>query len=312
MERISEKKFVLVKRKTRLDELIARFNSASQAKFYIEHLGADFSDYEQEHNEYLQALAQAIDAIGRVGRLHVLERAYLPNFLFGPEDIVIAIGQDGMVANTLKYLCGQPLLGVNPSPRRWDGVLLPFLVHDLHTVLPEVIKGGRRRKEVTMACARLNDGQTLLAVNDLFVGQKTHVSARYQLSFGEKTEAQSSSGIIISTGLGSTGWFKSVLAGSQGVVSTISGRPVAIRSKDSFMWDSDYLYFSVREPFPSKTTGVDLIFGKVLKTKPLKIMSHMAENGVIFSDGIESDFLLFNSGMEATVGIAEKKGILVV
>ena len=52
MDRLSERKIVLVKRKTRLDELISRFNSASQAKFYVEHLGADFSDYEQEHEEY--------------------------------------------------------------------------------------------------------------------------------------------------------------------------------------------------------------------------------------------------------------------
>ena len=38
----------------------------------------------------------------------------------------------------------------------------------------------------------------------------------------------------------------------------------------------------------------------------------MAENGVIFSDGIEKDFLEFNSGTQAVIGIAERKGVLVV
>jgi len=38
----------------------------------------------------------------------------------------------------------------------------------------------------------------------------------------------------------------------------------------------------------------------------------MPENGVIFSDGMESDFLNFNSGMDATVTLADKKGRLVV
>ena len=38
----------------------------------------------------------------------------------------------------------------------------------------------------------------------------------------------------------------------------------------------------------------------------------MPENGVIFSDGIESDYLAFNAGMQATIGVAERAGRLVV
>jgi hypothetical protein len=68
----------------------------------------------------------------------------------------------------------------------------------------------------------------------------------------------------------------------------------------------------VREPFPSRTTRASLVFGKITLETPLKITSHMAKNGVIFSDGIESDFLEFNSGSTAVVTIAEKKGLLVV
>ena len=45
MERLTENKIILVTRPTRLDELIGRFNTVQQAQFYIEHLGADFSDY---------------------------------------------------------------------------------------------------------------------------------------------------------------------------------------------------------------------------------------------------------------------------
>lgn len=40
--------------------------------------------------------------------------------------------------------------------------------------------------------------------------------------------------------------------------------------------------------------------------------SQMAENGVIFSDGIEKDFWEFNSGTSAIICVAEKKGCLVV
>jgi hypothetical protein len=44
----------------------------------------------------------------------------------------------------------------------------------------------------------------------------------------------------------------------------------------------------------------------------MRLISQMPENGVIFSDGIESDYLEFNSGTLAEIGIAEKKGQLVV
>jgi NAD kinase len=312
MSHALETKLILVKRRSRLDELIVRFNSVAQAKFYVEHLGADFSDYQQEHDEYTAAVAAANDILSRIGRVQILERTYLSNFLFGKEDVVVVVGQDGLVANTLKYLDGQPLLGVNPAPRRWDGVLLPFKVADLRKVVPEVLNQRRKQKEVSMALARLSDGQTLFAVNDLFIGQRTHVSARYQIQYQEIAESQSSSGIIISTGLGSTGWLKSILAGAAGVTGAVARQTPAVKLSEPFTWDADYLYFSVREPFPSRATGTRLVFGKITPSQPLRVTSKMAENGVIFSDGIENDFLEFNSGVSATIGLAEKKGILVV
>jgi NAD kinase len=312
MERLSENKIVLVRRKTRLDELIQRFNTASQAKFYIEHLGADFSDYQKEHAIYNDAVAEAEKVLGKLGRIEVIDRQFLPNYIFGPKDIVIAIGQDGMVANTLKYLDDQPLIGVNPDPGRWDGVLLPFQVRDLKLIVPEVFKNTRPIKEITMAKAVLNDGQHLYAVNDLFIGQKSHVSARYRLQLGNVQEEQSSSGIIISTGLGSTGWLKSILAGTSGIANQFIKSKISLEIPKRLDWSSDYLCFSVREPFPSKTTGATLVFGMITTVKPLRVLSQMPENGIIFSDGIEADYLSFNAGISARIEVAEKKGKLVI
>jgi NAD kinase len=311
MERQTENKIILIRRKTRLDDLIFRFNTTSQAKFYIEHLGADFADYQQEHDAYNQAVQKAQDILSRFGIVQIVDRSFLPNFIFGRDDLIVAIGQDGLVANTLKYLDRQLLIGVNPDPKRWDGVLLPFKVIDLATIVPETFKGCRKVKEVTMAKTKLNDGQILYAVNDFYIGQKTHTSARYLIRCGSRSEPQSSSGIIISTGLGSTGWLRSVLTGAAAIVN-INGERKQQFKLQPLRWDANQLYFSVREPFPSKTSQASLVFGTVSKSKPLKILSQMAENGVVFSDGIESDFLEFNSGVEATVTIAEKKGMLVV
>lgn len=311
-ERASENKIVLVKRKTRLEDLIARYNTIDQAKFYIEHLGADFSDYTLEDEIYKSAITSAYRQMEQLGRVQVVDREHISNYIFGKYDIVVAVGQDGLVANTLKYLSTQLLIGVNPDPKRWDGVLLPFLVNEITSVLSDVFKGKRRSRKVTLAKAVLNDEQVLYAVNDLFIGRKTHVSARYLIELGGKSEQQSSSGIIVSTGLGSTGWFKSIAAGAFGIVQGLSSTSGIHNQQNNFDWDSQYLYYSVREPFPSKTSGTDLVFGKINRNRPLKIISQMPENGVIFSDGIEDDYLQFNSGVEATITIAEKTGHLVV
>lgn len=311
MDRRTENKIVVIVRRTRLDDLIVRFNTEDQARFYVEHLGADFSEYQTEDRVYKQAVRDAENILAHHGRVQVVDRAFVPNFIFGPRDTVVAIGQDGLVANVLKYLDDQVLVGVNPDSKRWEGVLLPFTLADLDLVMPEVFAKKRPVADVTMAEAKLNNGQTLLAVNDLFVGPRTHTSARYALRIGSKVEDHSSSGIIVSTGLGSTGWLRSVLAGATGVASALAGRPLKINERKPVKWDADYLYFSVREPWPSKTSGAEITFGKVTQHQPLILESHMPENGVIFSDGIESDFLEFNSGTEATITIARRKGHLV-
>ena len=320
----TDQKLVLVTRPTRLQELIVRYNTVQQARFYIERLGADFGDYEAEDRQYREVLEQVSVELQAAGRLQVIDRAFLPSFIFGPQDTVVVLGQDGLVANTLKYLDGQPLIGVNPDPLRWDGVLLPFQAGDLRLILRDVLRGQRPRKEVTLAKAELNDGQTLYAVNDLFIGRRSHVSARYELALGERAERQSSSGIIVSTGLGSTGWFKSVLAGAAGVIRGATGQPALLESAALYTgadenaadpraaWDAQQLYFAVREPFPSRTTAAELVFGRIDTTRPLRVISQMPEDGVIFSDGVESDFLVFQAGVEATIGLAERQGVLVV
>lgn len=312
MNRLTETKIILVVRSTRLADLKAKFATKSQARFYVSSLGGDFEDYEREDAAYQHAIARAQHTLSELGRVQVVQRAFLPNFVFGAQDIVVAIGQDGLVANTLKYLNSQPLVGVNPDPKRYDGQLLPFQVPHLDKVMREVLRGGRRKREVTMAEARLNTGLSLCAVNDIFIGIKSHGSARYRIILGNTAEDHSSSGIIVSTGLGSTGWFKSLMAGSI-AVAVASGRATAEGATDmAFPWESQHLFFTVREPFPSNNTGALLVFGKVTPEMPLVVESQMGENGVIFSDGIEQDFIEFNSGSKATINLSQRKGLLVV
>ena len=302
-----QNRYILVTRKTRMEELVERFNTWPQAKFYLEHNQVDASDYLAEHDTYLRCLHEAEHFLKERGVFQRIERKYLPNYLFGPADIIVVIGQDGLVANTLKYLNGQPVIGINPDPARWDGKLLCFAMEDLKSAVTRTESGRASYQHITLAEATSNDGQRLLAVNDLFVGPRSHTSARYGLHYGGMREVQSSSGIIVSTGFGSTGWFQSILAGAMGVMGNRSHH-----LQNGFRWDEQRLQFTVREPFPSKTTGTSLVFGEVTPQKSLVLESFMPDNGVVFSDGIEQDCIPFNSGCVLKIAIAETTGVLVV
>jgi len=307
----NERKVIMVTRKTRLEDLIAKYLTAAQARFYVEHLGADFSDYQREHDIYWRQRHHAGQALAQWGRYQIIDRSFLPNFIFGPSDIVVALGQDGLVANTMKYLDGHPLIGVNPDTARYDGILLPFVTGDLTALLAEVAAERRPFKAVTMAKAALTDGQVLHAVNDLFIGARTHTSAIYEIAAGDRKETQSSSGLIVATGLGSTAWFKSIVTGSLAIAGAFGSERAATPYAPS-PWDSGELRFAVREPFPSRTSQTNLVCGRVTASERLRLRSLMPENGVIFSDGIEADRLDFNSGTEVQITVAQRQGRLVV
>src|SRR5690242_15194233 len=141
-------KVVLVTRKTRLAELVERFNTRAQAKFYIEHSDGDFTEYEREDDAY----QRSVDAVRRaieVGlKVQVIDRDLVPTYIFLPQDLVVTLGQDGLVANTAKYVGRQPVVAVNPDPERFDGILLPFLPNQVTGAIEHVLNGRCRIRAV--------------------------------------------------------------------------------------------------------------------------------------------------------------------
>lgn len=300
---------IIIKNKTRLESLIERFNTKAQAKFYIESSGGDFSDYELENEIFHQSLSAVQRNLSTVLKNKIVERNFLPSFIFNKNQVVITVGQDGLVANTAKYVKQIPIIAVNPDPERFDGVLLPFTSDDFIGGIEKVLAQNYNSKLTSFAEAKLNDGQRLLAFNDLFIGATSHVSARYKITHNNKTEEQSSSGIIVSTQAGSTGWLSSIFNMSFGIHKFIEKD----QSKNKYAKLKDnQLMFAVREPFASKRTQVETAAGIITGQSKLVIQSFMPNNGFIFSDGIETDFLKFNSGAVATIGIAEEKANLVL
>jgi NAD kinase len=308
-EQAGFEKVVLVTRKTRLAELVERFNTQAQAKFYIEHAGGDFREYELEDDAYRKA-TEIVRRSVEVGlKVQLVDRGLIPPFTFLPQDIVVTLGQDGLVANTAKYVGSQPIVAVNPDPERFDGILLPFLPEQVHAVIEKVAEQRYRVRPVTLAEATTSDGQRLLAFNDLFIGAQSHVSARYRIKWKGKAEPQSSSGVLVATGAGSTGWMSSVF-NMAAVVEGLTGEPTM--KPMYFPWEDRRLLFVVREPFVSRHSKADVVAGWIEAKQTLELESQMPSGGVIFSDGIESDYVQFNSGTQVTVGAAAESAQLVV
>jgi len=323
---------VIVRNKTRLEQLTERFNTQAQAEFYITQsketfrakkaakksknikiaphkYDSDFSLYEVEHRTFNNSFKKLQKSVEKYLKFKTIYQDFLPNYIFSKNDIIIVIGQDGLVANTAKYANNIPIIAVNPEPSRYDGVLLPFSVEDISIILDKVLNGNYNYKMVTMAETILNDEQKLLAFNDFFIGLSSHSSARYQISFQGQSENQSSSGVIVSTGAGSTGWLSSLFNMANSINSTFFEQKNNIYSP--IPMEEKKLIFVVREPFLSKSSQINIASGVIYPNNELEIESHMPKNGVIFSDGIQSDFLKFNSGAIATIKIADEKAKLV-
>lgn len=323
-------RIVIVTRETRLAGLLQRWGTRGQAKFVHQRARAaakvqageldDAVAAIQDDDEEFEALEEEDetyqDSLRRLARefdlgipIQTIDRRYLPTFDPAMCAVVVVVGQDGLVANTAKYVGDVPIVGINPDPDTFDGVLLPFRVEEARTAVQRVLKGSASLRNVTMAEAVLHDGQRLLAFNDLFIGAKTHVSARYELHWHGKSEQQSSSGVLVSTGAGSTGWMSSVFNMARGVTGWLGNKSATKPVK--LDWSDRALLWAVREPFASKTSGTTLVAGRLDAPNDLTIESRMSTGGVIFSDGIEADFLEFNGGATARITVAKQQARLV-
>ena len=239
----------------------------------------------------------------------MLDRSFVPNFDFWSCAVVVVVGQDGLVANTAKYVGGKPIVAINPDPHRIDGTLLPFQLKQARNIVGRVLDGRFQQRRVTLAEVNLNDGQKMLAFNDFFLGASSHVSARYTLAVGGRSEPQSSSGVLISTGAGSTGWLSSVFNMTAGVAQLLGAEA---EGRIQLSWEDRRLIWAVREPFVSKTSQASLVAGVLEERQEVVLESLMPEGGVIFSDGIETDFLPFISGTIAHVAASEQTANLVI
>lgn len=295
----SAPRVVVVSRATEYEELLRRHGTRAQAEFFLKTRGETLAAVDAHHALQHTALGLVASAIPSSWRRSRVDRRDLARFVFEPEDVVVAVGQDGLVANMAKYLTGQRVVGINPDPTRNEGLLVRHSARHARELFVATRAGETKLELRTMVEVKLDDGQRLLALNEVFLGHRSHQSARYRIRADDREERHSSSGAIVTTGTGASGWAKSIAHERAGAVAL----PAACEPRLSFF---------VREAFPSRSTGAALTHGSLEQGEALELVSEMNEAGVIFGDGIEEDRIDFAWGMRARVSVAAEQLALVV
>ncbi|MEU0422549.1 hypothetical protein ABZ235_02870 [Streptomyces canus] len=285
---------VLVHRTTEYEELVAHHGTHGQAAFFLSSRGRDIAEVAERHERTRRALAEVTSAIPLTWRQARVERADLDRFLFAPEDVVVVVGQDGLVANVAKYLAGQRVVGIDTDPGRNPGVLVRHRPAQVAALLPAAF--DTTVDELTMVEAVADDTQRLVALNEIYLGAAGHQTARYRLGLeddGGVVEAQASSGVLVGTGTGATGWLRSLWQERGG----------RLRLPDP---TENRLLWFVREAWPSPATGTSLIAGELPARARLRLTVE-SERLIAFGDGMEGDAVELTWGQTVEVGVCGER-----
>ncbi|MFJ1896442.1 MULTISPECIES: hypothetical protein [unclassified Streptomyces] len=284
---------VLVHRTTEYEELLARHGTHGQAAFFLTSRGRSIEEVARRHERTRQALSEVAAAVPLQWRQSRVERQDLDRFLFAPEDVVVVVGQDGLVANAAKYLSGQPVVGIDTDPGRNPGILVRHRPADAAALLRAAVAPGGRADELTMVEAVADDTQRLLALNEIYLGPPGHQTARYRIgpdTTDSPAEPQASSGVLVGTGTGATGWLRSLWQERHSRLTLPAPT------------DPRLLWF-VREAWPSPVTGTSLVSGELGHGQGLRLTVE-SDRVVVFGDGMEADALELTWGQTVRLGIA--------
>jgi len=202
-------------------------------------------------------------------------------------ELVISIGGDGTFLSASHFVENMLMLGVNSNHEKSEGALTTIKLEELNKKLSEILNKNYKIKEYTreIICILKNDRciRTEHALNEIFFGNiNPHHPSAYLLNYKNKEESQKSSGVLVSTGTGSTAWYKSM-----------GGWPFSRTKKQ--------LRFRIREPFRGRIHKPEVIKGKINPEEKL-IITSKTHHGLIAIDSIRTYEVNLDDKIEISIG----------
>ena len=206
-------------------------------------------------------------------------------------DLVIAIGGDGTVLSASHYLLDRPLLAVNLSPKTSVGALTTTTMENLPEKLEQIKDEKYKQEKLERIEVAINDAPiSHLVLNEVFIGnEKPYHMSKYELFFKGSKETQRSSGLIFSTGTGSTAWFSSA-----------GGIP--------FLKDSKFIKMIVREPYKEKDAKLGMLALDIQEKEEIKIK--VLNPSILAVDSIREYKLLPNDTVSLKISLHPLKRIV--
>lgn len=133
-------------------------------------------------------------------------------------DLVITVGGDGTFLDASHSIVSEsdearrvPLFGVNSAPESSFGNYCNATASNFEIMLARIVSGKEYCHDLTRLVASIDGVRVDIPVlNEVFVaGPNAAATARYDLSVGGETSSQRSSGLIIATATGTTGFLHS-------------------------------------------------------------------------------------------------------
>lgn len=232
---------------------------------------------------------QVLNEIKRVFGKNKLKASFCKRSKFnkklgGSYDLVLSVGGDGTLLRAAHSAQSAVIFGINSNRKKSEGALCSATIVDLKEKTQKAIEGNFVIR--SFARARIsfkNKSKSYDALNEVYVGSAiSYITSRYSLKFGKIKEKQKSSGIIASTGLGSTAWYSS-------------------SARESFSPENNELRFIVREPYRGRLSAFNLKKGSITGKQKLSLKLKMA-NAVAAIDSIIK--IPLDYGQEVQIGLS--------
>jgi NAD+ kinase len=201
--------------------------------------------------------------------------------------LVLTLGGDGTFLSTAHFIDNQLILGINDNPKRSEGYLTTATLKTLDKKLQQISKNKIKIKEYTREKVNIIKKDCCIitehALNETYFGNiNPHHPSNYKMIYKNKKESQRSSGVLITTGTGSTAWYKAM-----------GGR--------KYSKVKNQLRFKTRELFSGRLYKSKTKKGKISSKEKLTLISKM-NHGILAIDSIRTYEIHEQDKIEISIG----------